>query len=359
MNLLTPKKRVAVIFGGISPEHDVSVLGAEFFVKALKGSEYVPIPVYITRSGAWYIYSAKSSPADIANGSAVGVSTYPVRLGCKSGFMLFGRILPVFAAVPLLHGEGGEDGVVQGVLKSAGIDYVGADTVASSLAFNKAYTKAIAETIGIPTVPWIYLNRRIDVSVLEELSGKVESELSYPVFVKPATLGSSFGCASVYSKKELFEAVKTAARLSDNKVIVERMLESPRELEVAYFETKSEEIFTNPGEINVENGFYSFTEKYSRASRANVSETASLSSADTELILGYSKALVRALGIRHISRIDFFMSGGKIYFNEINTMPGMSEASLYPRLISRYGFSPQKMASELVNVAVKPYDRHL
>ena len=359
MNLLTPKKRVAVIFGGISPEHDVSIEGAEFFVKALTGSEYVPIPVYITRSGAWYIYSPRSSPVNIANGGAVGVSTYPVRLGCKSGFMLFGKILPVFAAVPLLHGEGGEDGVVQGVLKSAGIDYVGADTVASSLAFNKAYTKTIAEALGIPTVPWIYLNRRIDAGVLDELVDKVEGELSYPVFVKPATLGSSFGCAAVYSKEELPGAVKAAGRLSDNKVIVERMLEAPRELEVAYFEAKCEEIFTNPGEINTKDGFYSFAEKYSRSSKASVSEAAPLDDADTELILGYSKSLVRALGIRHISRIDFFMSRGKIYFNEINTMPGMSEASLYPRLISRYGFSPKEMASELVGMAVKPYDRRV
>lgn len=359
MKSLRSKSRVAIIFGGIGPEHDVSVRSAEFFISALEKTEYLPIPVYISHAGAWRMFSPHHSPKKIAAGEAVGIPTYPVRLGCKSGFMFLGRVLDVFAAVPLIHGEGGEDGLVPSALSLAGIDYVGADNAASAISYNKAYTKTVAEALGIPTVPWIYLNRPPSEFDCDALIREVGSELGFPAFVKPATLGSSVGCRAVYSSAELMSAVCHAARLSGNLVVIEKMLDAPRELEVAYFHTGCNEMFTNPGEIHCQDGFYSFEEKYSENSGATVLSSARLASVDKELILEYSRALVSAIGIRHMCRIDFFMSDGLIYFNEINTVPGMTDTSLYPALLSGCGITPEKMVEELIAAAVMRNDRRV
>ena len=158
MNFLKTKgygRRVAVIFGGTGPEHDISVKSAEFFMTALGKAEYLPIPIYVSPRGVWRMFSPRQSPRKIAAGEVVGIRTYPVRLGCKSGFFALGRVLDVLAAVPLIHGEGGEDGCVPGALALAGIDYVGADNLSSAISYNKAYAKAIAEKLDIPTTPWI------------------------------------------------------------------------------------------------------------------------------------------------------------------------------------------------------------
>ena len=351
MNFKTSKKRVAVIFGGVGPEHSVSVEGADFLVSVLERTEYVPIPVYVSRSGKWQMFPRGSKPSKIAEGGVVGIKTFPVRLGCKSGFLICGGVLPVFAAIPLMHGDGGEDGTVAGALSLAGIDYVGADTVGSALSFNKAYAKAIAESVGIPTLPWLYFSSSSLKSESPSWADDVEEGLGYPVFVKPATLGSSVGCAPARERQELVSAVCAASKLSCG-VLVERMLEAPRELEVAYFGTKSKEIFTKPGEIFCKSGFYSYEEKYSEQSQATVLTSADISSAQGELLREYSRALVHALGIRHLCRIDFFLGGGKIYFNEINTIPGMTRASLYPAMLSASGVSHEDMAIGLIESAV-------
>lgn len=348
---LSTKKRVAVIFGGIGPEHSVSVQSAEYFIRNTDKSKYRPIPIYISKSGRWTLYPLCSSPNKIELGAAVGIPTYPVRLGCKSGFLVFGRVLTVDAAIPVLHGVGGEDGRVQGALEAAGISFVGADSSACALCHNKAYTKTFAEALGIPTLPWIYTECSTEESDILELMGSAEKKIGYPMFIKPASQGSSLGCAPALCRADFAPAYRAAYRMSDGRVLIEKMLETPKELEVAYFNAKSNEIFTKPGEITYDRGFYSYDEKYSELSSARVEDTSTLAPEDTELIEQYSKALVSALGIRHLCRIDYFFSGGKIYFNEINAIPGMTEASLYPRLLCEHGIDGEEMTGGLIEAA--------
>ena len=358
MKISKRKKRVAVIFGGTGPEHDVSVRSAENFISALSDTEFSPLPIYVSKSGTFKMFSPRVSVFKMASGEAVGINTYPVRVGCKRGFLYPFGVLPVFAAIPLLHGEGGEDGTVAGALACAGIDYSGADTVSCALCYNKAYTKAIAETVGIPTVPWVYINKAVRAGEEDSVIAEVEGSLDYPVFVKPATLGSSIGCSAVYGRDELIPAIRAAAALSAGKVIVEKMIEAPIELEVAYYEDKCKEIYTNPGEITYKDGFYSFEEKYSPSSSARVLPV-SESGDFAELVKGYSRSLVSAIGITHMCRIDFFVSAGVVYFNEINTIPGMTQSSLYPRMLAECGISPKNMAEGLVLSAVHRNDWRL
>ncbi len=352
MKLISKKKKIAVIFGGVGREHSISVKSAEYFIRLIDRKKYTPIPIYISKCGKWTMYPIAQSPKKIEEGSALGITTYPVRLGCKSGFMLFGKVLEVDAAIPILHGVGGEDGTVQGALECAKIAFVGADSRASVLCHNKAYTKTFAEALGIPTLPWIYTECGTEENDVFELMRCAEEKIGYPMFIKPTAEGSSFGCSPVLKRADFAPAYRTAHRMSDGRVMIEKMLEAPKELEVAYLKTKCNEIFTNPGEISCKSGFYSFDEKYSEQSSATVNPHPSLEGGDAELIREYSKSLVLALGIRHLCRIDYFLADGKIYFNEINTIPGMTESSLYPALIGEWGLDGEKMVCELIEAAL-------
>ena len=351
MKCVLSRKRVAVIFGGVGKEHSISVKSAENFIGLIKKSDYIPIPIYISRCGKWTLYSPDKNPKMIEGGLAGGIKTYPVRLGKKRGFAFLGGVLTVCAAIPLLHGDGGEDGSVQGALECAGIPYVGADVGASAICNNKAYTKTFAEALGIPTLPWLYTECSAGESDICEIICRAEEKLGYPMFIKPPTLGSSFGCSAVYSRADFAPAYRAAYKLGGG-VLIERMLSSKKELEVAYIKTKCNEIFTNPGEISCDSGFYSYEEKYSNDSSAAVSPHSELDSSTLALLREYSSSLVAALGIRHLCRIDFFLSDGKIYFNEINTMPGLTDKSLYTTLINLSGLSPENMAKELVEAAI-------
>ena len=352
MMLMSRKKRVAVIFGGTGAEHSVSVRSAEYFIRQIDKSKYTPLPIYISKSGKWTLYPLAESPKKIENGSAVGITTYPVRLGCKSGFKLPIGTLSVAAAIPILHGVGGEDGSVQGALECAKIPFVGCDCRASALCHNKAYTKTFAEALGIPTLPWIYTECSTEENDILELMLKAEEKIGYPMFIKPASQGSSIGCSPAICRADFAPAYRRAHKVCDGRVLIEKMLEAPKELEVACLKTKCNETFTNPGEISYDGGFYSYDEKYSEESTASVNSTSSLNPYDLELIRAYSKSLVSALGIRHMCRVDYFFSGGKIYFNEINTIPGLTEASLYPRLIAECGIDGKKMIGELIDAAI-------
>lgn len=352
MRIWSTKKKVAVIFGGTGHEHSVSVKSAEYFCALLRKSEYSAIPIYISKSGRWSVHSPQKSPSQIEAGASLGITTYPVRLGCRSGFTLPVGVLKVDVAIPLLHGDGGEDGVIQGALECAKIPYVGATAATSVLCHNKAYTKTFAEGLGIPTLPWLYAESGDGESDICAIICEAEKKLDYPMFIKPAVLGSSIGCAPVYSRADFAPAYRVAHKLSGGRVLIERMLDTPKELEVAYIRTKCNEIFTNPGEIFCKNGFYSYDEKYSENSSAQVHSHSSLAHSDTELVISYARALVSGLGIRHLCRIDFFEQGGKIYFNEINTVPGMTASSLYPRLIEAAGIPPRQMAAELIGASL-------
>jgi D-alanine-D-alanine ligase len=235
----------------------------------------------------------------------------------------------VSAAFPILHGDFGEDGRIQGLLECIGMPFVGCKTVTGAVAADKGFTKAVAESIGIPTVPWTAVNGVPDGERIKE----IEDTLSYPIFVKPARLGSSVGAGIAHDRAELCSLLSAAGELGDGRVIAERCLRSPRELECAMLDTARGRIFTFPAEVRTEGEFYSFEEKYSSTSSAKLALRAEITEKTAECIKDYAKALADALGLEGISRIDFFLDGDDIYFNEVNTMPGLTESSLYPGLM--------------------------
>ncbi len=312
------KKTVALIYGGKSREHEVSVNGYRVLKKAIEDTGHEALPVYIDRRGAWHLIN-DSEP------------TYPIKSPHGCGLSKGKEIIRIDAAIPLLHGDGGEDGAIQGCLETAGIPYIGADVISSALCIDKAVTKTIARSIGIPTLESVDFSEDTDT---EEALLKCENRLGFPIFIKPRKLGSSVGAHSAYTKEE-FRRYFTVAMIEGScSVMVEKLLTDKRELECAFIDLGGRKMISHPGEIICQ-GTYGYQEKYNLKTHTEVH--ADISDVIADKIKQYSDILARNVGLRHLGRIDWFLSGEKLYFNEINTFPGMTEDSLYPKLIETMG----------------------
>ena len=304
---------VALIYGGRGYESEVSLRGAEN-IRHIIEKNYRCLPVYIDKVGRW-----------LFEGREVLLKA--------GGIVVNNEYIMVDCAFPLLHGDFGEDGRVQGALDCASIPYVGCDATVSGICRDKFVVKSVAKSLGIPTLPCILglKSEGIDKIVTES-----EEKVGYPAFIKPTALGSSVGASSAGDREELISALKNAFSLSQ-RVIIEPCLAPKRELECGYFRAKGKELFTKCGEILCRD-FYSYDKKYS-SPEIKILPRAEVGEEINAKIQDYAAMLVRALGIRGLSRIDFFLSGDSLYFNEINSMPGMTKASLYPRMIESAGIS--------------------
>lgn len=328
---MSNNKRItlALIYGGRGRESEVSRRGKTHILPLIDENTYRVLPIFIDKDGRWLMEERE-------------VCLYRGGFFCPETK----EFLPTDCALPLLHGDWGEDGRVQGALECANIPYVGCDVAAGAVCRDKGLVKTIAERLGIPTLPFITVLADEGVDYAARCA---ERTLGYPMFIKPANLGSSVGVGAAEDKGGLISALKYAFSLS-RRVIIEPCLKDKRELECGYFSTKSKELFTNPGEILC-NGLYGYKEKYCSgeiglALRADVSDTL------RENVREYSRRLVRALGVRDIARIDFFLSGDGLYFNEINTMPGFTDGSLYAKMIGAYGISEEKLIESLIDNAL-------
>ena len=326
-------KRVALLYGGASKEHAVSLMGYEYMSSLLKQTNYDIIPVYITESGEWRIRLRGKDTA------AFPTSNHGGSLYTGYGF------IKIDVAVPLLHGVGGEDGTVQGALECAGIKYVGADVVTSAVCLDKTYTKALAVSLGIPVIDGVSFTRREDTrSALARCE-----RLGFPMFIKPSRLGSSIGAYPVFTKEDFLARFPDASNDGDGLVLVEKYVGSKRELECAFFEMDGKRTVTPPGEI-LTDGFYGYGEKY--GGKVNTAAVAQLDAVTVSEIIGYAKTLADAVNLRYLGRIDFFLSDGKIYFNEINTFPGFTSESLYPKMLEAYGVDPGRAIESFIEDAL-------
>ena len=317
------RKTIALLYGGAPGEHEVSVMGYEYLSELLKNTEYEILPVYIGKDGTWSLRTESGL-----------IRVYPV--GKRGGGLDTGcDFIKIDAAIPLLHGKGGEDGKVQGALECAGIPYVGADACTSALCIDKAYTKAVALSLGIPTLKGVSPRR---YESTEEALKTTKRKLGFPIFIKPRRLGSSVGAYPVYDEDEFLLRYPVASELGDGLVLIEELLSEKRELECAFIELDGKKTITPPGEILL-NGFYGYDEKY--GGKTHTQARADIDEKTANTINGYVKALADAICLRHLARIDFFLSGGKVYFNEINTFPGFTSESLYPKMLERYGVNPK------------------
>ena len=317
---------VMLIYGGRGLESDVSVSSANHLLPRMQ-EIYNTLPVFIDKEGRW-----------LSEGRQL--------LLCHGGILIDGEFTKINCALPLLHGDFGEDGRVQGALDCASIPYVGCDSAVGAICRNKIIVKAVADSLSIPTLPCVLAVRGED---FPKIATECEGKIGYPLFLKPTSLGSSVGASEVHNKEELRSALDNAFSLTD-RVIIEPLVEQKRELECGYLQIKGKELFTKCGEILCE-GFYDYQGKYGQ-SHINTSTVADLLGNVQDKIREYSRRLVRALGVTGIARIDYFLSGDRIYFNEINTMPGMTETSLYPKMIEASGITLEQMIRGLIESAL-------
>lgn len=320
-------KKIAILFGGRSGEHEVSLASAAAVLSALDRTKYEPLAIGITKDGAWRLTDA--SPAEIARGAweAGGLpcmlSSDPTRPGL---WLADGRCIPLDLIFSLCHGGAGEDGRMAGLFSLSGIPFVGSPCEGAALAMNKAIAKRLAHAAGVPILPHFITNGRDPDGAKAKAAA-----LGYPLFVKPLRGGSSVGAGVVEREGALADAVLCATADGDD-AIVEPYLPA-REIEVAILEEGGRLSVSPVGEIAYSGGFYDYDTKY-EAGRAALF-LASLTPLQNTRVREYAKKVFRTLGLRHYARVDFFLSGaGEIYFNEVNTLPGFTAGSMYPFLLA-------------------------
>lgn len=331
---------VALLFGGKSPEYEVSCRSAATIRDALLTAGYELLPVGISREGVFYLFRGSPERIFAATWEASpGLS----RMWFAPGGGFFtdsGRLYRPDVIFPAVHGTGCEDGRLQGFLDTWGIPYVGCGVEASALAMNKYLAKETARRIGIPTLPEVCLTR--------DTSEETLRSLHYPLFLKPARSGSSVGASPVGSPEQLPEALGRA--LAEDTFALAEPLVAARELEVAVLDDGTLRV-SAPGEVLTDRAFYDYETKYLRGT-TRLAVPASLPTADAETLSDYARRLFLALGCRHLARVDFFAVGDTYYFNEINTLPGFTEDSMYPALAGTLGFDTVTLCDTLIRRAL-------
>jgi D-alanine-D-alanine ligase len=355
------RTRVAVVFGGRSAEHAISAVSAGSVIAALDPDEYEVIPVGITRDGRWVLTSADPSTLAIqggtlpeitaTSGDAVVLPADPTANGLvvlepAAGGRVLGEVDVVF---PVLHGTYGEDGTIQGLLEMAGVPYVGSGVFASAAAMDKEFTKKLAAAAGIPVGPYAVLRAG------QHLSEEDKARLGLPLFVKPARAGSSFGITKVHSYDELDAAIE-AARAHDPKVLVEAAIVG-REIECGVLESEAGGApeASVLAEVRVVSGheFYDFEAKY-LDDACEFDIPASLPERVTRRVQELACRTFEALDCTGLARVDFFVTPElDIYLNEINTMPGFTPTSMFPRMWAASGLEYPKLVARLIRSALR------
>jgi D-alanine--(R)-lactate ligase len=337
--------KVGIIFGGCSEEHPISVISAQEVAKNLDTEKYEPLWIGITKSGAWKLCDGPD--ANWENGSCRPAVLSPDR--SVRGLLIVDQgqyeTISLDIVLPVLHGKLGEDGAIQGLLELSGIPYVGCDVQSSALCMDKSLAYIVARSAGIATPNfWIVTaNENIDTD-----------RLTYPVFVKPARSGSSFGVSKVSRKEELLSAVETA-RQYDSKVLIEEAVVGS-EVGCAILGNDPDLIAGEVDQIALSHGFFRIhqeSEPESGSENSTPIVPADISAESRSLVQETAKALYRAFGCRGLSRVDMFLKeDGKVVLNEVNTLPGMTSYSRYPRMMAAAGLPLAEVIDRIVSLTL-------
>ncbi len=328
--------RIGILFGGRSGEHEVSLASAASVIRGLDPDKYEAMPIGITKEGHWLIGAGaqKMLPEVLKGGQRVMMTADPtdaalVKLDGSGGGQ---RIDVVF---PVMHGTFGEDGTIQGLLDLAGLPFVGAGVLGSAIGMDKDVAKRLLQVAKIPVVPWITVHRHDWESHPQQIQSAVEAEFEYPVFVKPATLGSSVGMTKAHSREELGPALNLASEFA-MKILIEQCVVA-REIEVSVLGNHDPQASV-PGEIVPHREFYDYAAKYLEEG-TQLLIPANLKPPQVQKIQKYAVDAFRSLELSGMARVDFFLEkkGGKIYLNEVNTIPGFTSISMYPKLCGSTG----------------------
>ena len=346
--------RVGVLFGGRSGEHEVSLASAASVIRGLDPDKYEAVPIGISKEGHWLIGSGaqKMLPEVLRGGQRVMMTADPtdaalVRLDCSGG----GQRLDV--VFPVMHGTFGEDGTIQGLLDLAGLPFVGAGVLGSAIGMDKDVAKRLLQAANIAVVPWITVHRHEWERHPKQIQQAIEKKFKYPVFVKPATLGSSVGMTKVHSRAELAPALDLAAEFA-MKILVERAM-TAREIEVSVLGNHDPRA-SIPGEIVPHREFYDYAAKYLEEG-TQLLIPAKLKPAQVKKFQSIAIAAFRALELSGMARVDFFLDkkNRKIYLNEVNTIPGFTSISMYPKLWEASGIPFRELIDKLIELALEQH----
>ena len=336
------KSKIAIICGGKSSEHEISCVSANGILNSIDRSLFEPVLIGITKSGKWLLLPDDTNFA-IINGALPTVPESGVEISITSqGLFSGGKALTIDVAFPILHGTYGEDGTIQGLFEMIAISYVGSGVLASAVSMDKSYAKPIFAAAGLKVAPGI---------VVTSKDFELPSNLTFPLFVKPARSGSSRGTTKVKQKSELAAAVANALEF-DTKVIIEQAV-AGKEIECAVLQADAKVTVSQVGQIVLSDKFefYDFQAKYLDDSMQLV-VPADLPAGVEAKIQQAALAAFKAAGCEGLARIDFFYSDqGEIIINEINTMPGFTPTSVYPKLIAKSGVSYQQLITKLIQTA--------
>ena len=353
------KLSVCILFGGMSPEHEVSLRSAESVLNNIDHNKYNIFPVGITKDGDWILYTGKDYSKlptgewkSYPNNRRATIS--PVRgqglLSFEGDCVVRERIDVVF---PVLHGENGEDGAMQGLLQMAGIPYVGPHVAASAVAMDKTLTKLVVDHAGIPQAAWQLVRRGELDNHMENTLDSLELRFRYPMFVKPAGTGSSVGVSKASDREALHNALMTAAAY-DEKILVEEFIHG-REIEVAVMGNENP-VASICGEIDSGAEFYDYDAKYlTDSSTAYI--PARIPEDVEEIVREAAVKVYSAIGCQGLSRVDFFVTydENRVVFNEINTLPGFTSISMYPKLFTASGIPYSQLIDELLELALEAF----
>ena len=354
------KLRVALFFGGVSSEHDVSCVSASAWLRALGqepcADKYEVFPVGITKDGRWL--ACRPTPEAMADGSweqgdCIPCVLSPDRKDHGIWLLKDGRaeLVHIDICAPVMHGKNGEDGTIQGLFELARIPYVGCGVLASAACMDKGVANALFEANDIPHTKWLAANRWQIESDLEGVCAGVEAKLGWPVFVKPANAGSSVGISKVSNREELKKAIALALE-NDRKVVFEAFVDG-QEVECAVIGSDPA-VATRPGEILAGAEFYTYDDKY----KNGVSQTvipAHLPEEKLDEVKTYAAMAYTALGCEGLARCDFFVEKGtgRVMINEINTFPGFTSISMYPKLMEHEGLPVPALIDRLIELALE------
>ena len=363
---------IAVLFGGRSGEHEISLISAAAIIRGINKNHKIYL-IGISKDGRWFLQddsllqnllSDSSTKLTITESEKNLVSILP---GLKNkSFSVNGTSLEIDIAFPVLHGTYGEDGTIQGLFEMAAIPYVGSSHLSSAITMDKEKTKMILQSVGIPVVPYVCLKQNIieDSVVYDAVIEDTEKELGYPMFVKPCCAGSSNGANKANNRKELSFAIMEAFGW-DNKVIIEKAVNA-REIECSVTgnsvtganQSDEDVVAYIPGEIATSSVFYDYDTKYNDPNAAQLLIPASLSENDLEKIRKTACAVYKSLDITGLARVDFFIDKNTkaVYLNEVNTMPGFTPISMFPKMCDTAGLHFEELIELLIQEGLMRYN---
>ena len=357
--------RVAVLYGGRSGEHEVSLQSAASVISHLDRDRFEIVPVAIDKQGRWHLndvslIEGKKSLPVFKDAPRVVLPPNSADTSALVGLGGSGEAKAIDVVFPVVHGPLCEDGTIQGLLELADVPYVGCGVLASAVAMDKEVAKRLARDAGLPIVPYVALKHERWKKQKQQLAEQIQKELGYPVFVKPANLGSSVGVHKVKEAGGLNTALENAFEY-DTKVLVEVAVDA-REIEVSVLENPDsgvDPLVSVPGEIDPTHEFYSYEAKYLDEKGATLIIPAKLEAEQAKRVQGIAKKAFLTIECEGMARVDLLLdrTSGKLFFNELNTIPGFTSISMYPKMWEASGIPYTELLSRLVDLAISRHKR--